>query len=114
MYVILISAYFFHKPIGMEFPHFLERFLEVFLDAVHEDFSSVSGDPHNVILRFVHCVGLAMELHASIVSWGSRMRLPAHTPTLTGGELPREKTFFRKCGNFSFNRLLVTLLSTST
>src|SRR3989338_2700298 len=85
MYVILISAYFFHKPIGMEFPHFLERFLEVFLDAVHEDFSSVSGDPHNVILRFVHCVGLAMELHASIVSWGSRMRLPAHTPTLTGG-----------------------------
>jgi len=90
MYVILISAYFFHKPIGMEFPHFLERFLEVFLDAVHEDFSSVSGDPHNVILRFVHCVGLAMELHASIVSWGSRMRLPAHTPTLTGGELPRD------------------------
>ena len=88
MQVNMVNVYanFFQVPVGVNFPHFLQFQFQMLGHVPDKDFSSVPSYPDNVVLGLVYRVGRFVQLH----------RLPAyrrtpdlaHTPALTGGELP--------------------------
>ena len=83
--VIGFDANLFHVPIRIKFPHFPDRLFEVLRDAMHEDFSSVSRNPHDMVLRLVYNVCLPMEFHATIIPRAARRGTLLSSPPLQVG-----------------------------
>jgi len=67
MDVVFGDADLLDEPVGVVIAHFLEDFSQAFVNAFDQDFSSVSGDPNNVVLSFVDRMGFLVQLHASII-----------------------------------------------
>lgn len=65
--MVLGDANLLDIPVWVAIAHFLEDFSQAFVNAFDQDFSSVSGDPDDVVLGFVDRMGLLVQFHASII-----------------------------------------------
>ncbi len=63
MHMISIHTDLLNEPIRVKFPHFPEHLLEVLSEPQHEDFPPIPRHPHQLVLRLVDHMSLAMELH---------------------------------------------------
>ena len=67
--MILVHSYCFNVHIRKKFPAFFrDEYFEVGIDSSAQNFSSVSRDPHDMILGLVYRVGFFHELHSSMIA----------------------------------------------
>ena len=84
MNMIGFNANFLHKPVRMKSPYFLQLHSKIRCHSLHQDFSSVSGNPDNMILRFIDGVGSFLKLRGCPVY--RRTANLALIPALPDGE----------------------------
>lgn len=88
MHMVFLHANLFKEPVGIVGSHLKQFAFEVCLHSLIEDFSSVFGDPDDMVLCFVDRMSLFVKLHASYLTRAGRCRTLALTHGFTAGGTP--------------------------